>query len=62
MQTVEVKGMTCQGCVQAVTRAVGRIAPPLRVDLASGRVDLPDGADLAKVRAAIVEAGFEVAA
>jgi copper chaperone len=59
-----VTGMTCDHCVQAVTKAVAQIegATAVRVDLESGRVSV-DGADVdrAAVDAAIAEAGYEVA-
>ena len=38
---LDVKGMTCQGCVNAVTRIVKRADPQaeVKIDLPSGRVD-----------------------
>jgi copper chaperone len=55
-------GMDCDGCVKAVTRAAtGAGAVPLSVDLASGEMRLPAGADVAAVTRAIVRAGFGVA-
>ncbi len=58
---LEVKGMTCQGCVNAVTRIVQRKDPSaqVKIDLAAGRLDgaaalAPD--ELAK---AISAAGYE---
>jgi copper ion binding protein len=61
-----VTGMTCQHCVSAVTEEVGGLpgVTGVQVDLASGGLtvtsDTPvdDGA----VRAAVEEAGYEVAA
>ena len=37
-----VTGMTCDGCVQSVTRVLGRVpgVRQVRVDLASGRAEL----------------------
>ena len=60
MPTMKVTGMTCGGCVRAVTNALTRAGlPPLRVDLASGDVDLEDGADIARAKVAVESAGFE---
>jgi copper chaperone len=63
MLTFRIRGMTCQGCVNAVTQAVGAAAPgrPVKVTLATGEVEVGDGADVAAVAAAIERAGFEVA-
>jgi copper chaperone len=58
-----VSGMTCGHCVQAVERSVRAAAPGARVtaDLSKGEVTVDGTADPAKVRAAIVDAGYEVA-
>ena len=59
-----VEGMSCQHCVDAVTREVGRV-PGVRevdVDLQAKRVAVTgDEVDDAAVRAAIDEAGYEAA-
>jgi len=62
MITLKVGGMTCQGCVAAVTRAVGAVAPggSIAVDLARGEVALADDADRDAATAAIRRAGFTV--
>lgn len=59
----KVTGMTCQGCVNAVTRALGRLAPDARVsvDLPSGRVAIEGAVEPARAADAIRAAGFEVA-
>jgi copper chaperone len=59
-----VKGMTCQGCVNAVTRVIKRVdsAATVKIDLASGRVEAltsAPGDDLAK---AINTGGYEATA
>jgi copper ion binding protein len=63
--TYSVSGMTCDHCVKAVETEVGRIAgvASVAVDLGSGRVTVrSDGPlDPDDVRAAVEEAGFEVA-
>jgi copper chaperone len=60
-----VEGMTCSHCVLSVREEVSEVpgVSAVNVDLASGRMtitgsDLDDGA----VRAAVAEAGYEVAA
>lgn len=60
-----VTGLTCQHCVAAVTEEVGKLDGVLdvQVDLAAGRVRITSGEplDATAVRAAIEEAGYEVA-
>ena len=55
-----VKGMTCGGCVKAVTRALqGQDkAAVVDVDLASGRVRVEGAISLAQAHEAIQSAGF----
>jgi copper chaperone len=59
-QTYRVGGMTCGGCVSAVTRAIRRLDPEaaVAVDLAAGKVSV--GSTLAEdaVRRAVEAAGF----
>jgi copper chaperone CopZ len=66
MSTVyEIHGMSCEHCVRSVTEEVGEVAGvrAVEVDLASGRMRVDgDGIDDAAVRAAVDEAGYEVAA
>jgi copper chaperone len=60
-----VPGMTCGHCKQAVEQEVARVpgVAALNVDLASGAVTVEgDDIDDAAVRAAIREAGYEIAA
>jgi len=65
-QTYQVVGMTCQHCVAAVTGEVSRLpgVRDVRVELASGRVavDSDDPLALDTVRAAVDEAGYQLAA
>ena len=59
--TYLVSGMTCEGCVRAVTNAIERAVPgaTVAVDLGAGRVTV-DGADGEQVIAQAVNgAGFE---
>jgi len=62
--TYEVKGMTCDHCVRAVSGEIGEIpgVQDVNVDLASGNVEITSEAPLERdlVAAAIDEAGFEL--
>jgi copper chaperone len=57
-----VTGMTCDGCVRAVTNAIRARAPSatVAVDLAAGTVTV-DGADPADAAEAIADAGYALA-
>lgn len=57
-----VNGMTCGGCVRAVTNAIRNVDPDasVDVDLAGKRVSVQSKADAASVEAAITDAGYEV--
>ncbi|GBD45182.1 Copper chaperone CopZ [bacterium HR40] len=59
---LRVAGMSCDHCVRTVREAVKRVAPQseVRVDLASGVVEIAGAADRTAVEAAIREAGYEV--
>jgi copper chaperone len=61
--TYRVEGMTCQGCVNALTNAIKAAAPQatVEIDLTGGKVTV-DGLDDATVVAqAVTDAGFEFA-
>jgi copper chaperone len=63
--TYRVKGMTCGHCVLSVREEVGELdgVVDVDVDLGSGRMVVTGaGVDAAAVRAAVAEAGYEVAA
>jgi copper ion binding protein len=63
--TYTVNGMTCGHCVLSVREEVGEVdgVSAVDVDLASGRMVVRGaGVDAAAVRAAVAEAGYEVAA
>ena len=64
LQTFAVSGMTCGHCEKAVTRAVKGVdaQAEVRIELASGQVDVVSSADRARLAAAIVEEGYPVAA
>jgi copper chaperone len=54
--------MTCQGCVNAVTKSVQRAAPgsAVAVDLAAGSVEITGSVEEQVARQAIERAGFTV--
>jgi copper chaperone len=58
-----VRGMTCDGCANAVRRSVAKAAPgaTVNVELAGGRVRIEGDADRKAVVAAIEKAGYTVA-
>ena len=64
--TYEVKGMTCQHCVNAVSGEIAKLdgVTDVSVDLDSGKVDVTSNAPLdeAAVRDAVDEAGYELVA
>ena len=63
--TYTVTGMTCAHCVNAVTEEVGQLSEvtSVDVDLETGRVVVgsEDSLDDSDVRAAVEEAGYELA-
>lgn len=61
---LKVDGMACSGCVDSVTKAVGSVAPDAKVsvDLDSGKVRVEGAPSRAVVEAAIIKAGYDVAA
>jgi copper ion binding protein len=60
--TYDVKGMTCDHCVRAVTEEIGSIdgVASVDVDLKEGIAVVAGDADPDAVKAAVSEAGFEV--
>ncbi|MEV0808265.1 heavy metal-associated domain-containing protein [Micromonospora sp. NPDC050200] len=64
-QTYAVTGMTCEHCVRAVTEELSALpgVDEVRVNLAAGTVTVTSAAPLpeASVRAAVDEAGYELA-
>lgn len=60
-----IEGMTCEHCVRSVTEEVSEVpgVESVDVDLATGRMVVRGaGVEPAAVRAAVSEAGYEVAA
>jgi copper chaperone len=64
MTTIKIKGMTCNHCVMAVTKALNEIdwIKDVNVDLAKGEAafDEEKAVDMALVRERIKKAGYEV--
>lgn len=62
--TYEVKGMTCEHCVRAVSNEIGEIpgVQDVKVDLDSGTVEVTseEPLDRETVTAAVDEAGYEL--
>ena len=63
-QTFQVQGMSCGHCANAVTQAVRGVDPAaeVKVDLASGKVEVQSQQDHAAIARAIEEEGYKVAA
>jgi copper chaperone len=63
MLTLKVSGMTCGGCINAVTRAIQAQDPQAKVqaDLATQTVSLETSLSAAKASELITDAGFPVA-
>ena len=61
---MQVDGMTCQGCVNAVTKTIQRLDPTAEVDvdLEHGRVRVMTNAQALEVSQAITKAGYEARA
>ena len=65
MATVKIKGMSCNHCVMAVTKALNEIdgVKDVKVDLAKGEATYDETmpVDMDIVKAQIAKAGYEVA-
>lgn len=57
-----VNGMTCGGCVRAVTTAIRNVDrdASVDVDLAGRKVSVQSEADAASIEASIADAGYDV--
>ncbi len=64
MKSIKIKGMSCQHCVMAVTKALGALEgiKNVQVDLKSGLATYEEvkPVDPQKIAAAIKKAGYEV--
>jgi copper chaperone len=63
-QSFQVQGMTCGHCVRAVTEAVKSVDPQaeVKVDLATGKVDVQSQQDRTALAKAVQDEGYQVAA
>jgi copper chaperone len=65
MKTITVKGMSCQHCVMAVTKALNGLEgiTDVKVDLESGKVTFEEtkSVDMEGIVAVIRKAGYDVA-
>jgi copper chaperone len=63
-QTFQVQGMSCGHCANAVTQAIKSVDPQaqVKVDLASGKVEVESDGEHGALAAAIEEEGYKVAA
>ncbi len=63
-QTFTVQGMTCGHCERAVTQAVKQVDPQadVKIDRATGQVDVQSNAARETLAKAIAEEGYAVAA
>ncbi len=61
MKSYLVEGMTCSGCVNAVTNAIRAKQPAaeVTVDLDSGRIDVEGAIEEAALIEAVEDAGFD---
>ena len=59
--TYQVSGMTCQGCANAVTKAIKAVAPEaaVEVSLEGNSVTVEGFDDATAIAAAVDDAGFE---
>ena len=64
MKSIKIKGMSCQHCIMAVTKALGALEDikNVQVDLKSGLATYEEvkPVDPQKIAAAIKKAGYEV--
>ena len=61
LRVYRVDGMSCDGCVRAITNAIRKSDPAafVQVDLWGGTVSVAGAADEDQIRQAIERAGFE---
>ncbi len=60
-QKFKVEGMSCQHCVRAVTQAIEDLDPEaeVKIDLASGQVEVAAAPPRETIRRAIQDAGYQ---
>ncbi|MFM7138874.1 MAG: heavy-metal-associated domain-containing protein [Actinomycetes bacterium] len=63
-QTIFVSGMTCDHCINAVTKELSKLSEvkKVEVDLTSGKIDIDTNTEIerARLEEAITEAGYEL--
>ncbi len=63
MEKIKIQGMTCQHCVMAVTKALGKLPglKNLKVDLAKGEATYENTENISRssVRQAVEDAGYK---
>lgn len=61
MIALNVEGMTCTGCSASVERVIRRVDPAagVRVDLATGRVEVETSAPAERLAEAVTAAGYQ---
>jgi copper chaperone len=64
MMDLQVTGMSCNHCANAVKQAIAEVdsSSTVEIDLATGNVKVQTRADAQAIKTAIVEAGYEVTA
>lgn len=62
MYELQVEGMSCNHCINAVTKAVQEVDSSAKVDivLAEQKVSIASSADLQRIKSAVEEAGYPV--
>ncbi|WP_194724846.1 heavy-metal-associated domain-containing protein [Noviherbaspirillum malthae] len=62
MYELQVEGMSCNHCINAVTKAVQEVDSDAKVDivLAEQKVSIASSADLQRIKSAVEEAGYPV--
>jgi len=63
MVEIKVTGMTCNGCVNSVKRAINRVYPnaSVEVELSTGLVRIGGEVELARAAESIIKAGYSIA-
>jgi copper chaperone len=62
MYELQVEGMSCNHCINAVTQAVQDVDPAAKVNvvLAEQKVSIASEADIERIKSAVEEAGYPV--
>ena len=64
MEKIKIQGMTCQHCVMAVTKALGKLSgvKSLKVDLTKGEATFENTQNISRaaIRQAVEDAGYKI--